>query len=517
MPFVFSKNYVPPTHLSSTEKVEYSIKLVEKHRTEAKLLRKRTAQAQALQKKLEDELKRWRQKYQDSQDQLKKAKQEIGKLRKEKGKLEQEIDRLTKTNSRYQVSLFDHGNFKSPETKKKEKGGQLNHTDTNREGQVNFPGYETFERRRIYAKNCGRCGHNLERVNAAKEKILLDIVINPETVQMIIESERQWCGSCRMEVNARDPNSLPFTEYGLNTFLMVMILRFRAHCSLSTTVKVIEIGFGLTLSKSDISNLLKVAAKYLGGKYEKLKQTVRDGEVIYADETGWLVKGEKAWMWIMANEQATVYLAAESRGKGIAEDMYGDSQAKCMTDGLASYTNTIPKGKHCFCWAHMLRFSFEETIHSKKGSMSIFSRDELVRIYHIKKNHPEYSKQQLEQILNLELDSLLELKSDEISCTNIQARLRDQKEGLIKSLLETESGTNNLAERELREVVISRNISYGSDTYTGMQTTAILASIIQTLGRDRQKDMLTELNLDLQIGIHEKYPQYIHLAYLDTS
>lgn len=62
-----------------------------------------------------------------------------------------------------------------------------------------------------------------------------------------------------------------------------------------------------------------MAAKYLGSKYEQLKQAVRNGEVIYMDETGWLVKGEKAWMWIMANEETTVYVPAESRGKGIAE------------------------------------------------------------------------------------------------------------------------------------------------------------------------------------------------------
>jgi len=138
---------------------------------------------------------------------------------------------------------------------------------------------------------------------------------------------------------------------------MVMILRFKAHCSLATTSKVIGVGFGLTLSKSDISNMLKMAAKYLGDEYEELKQSVRDGNVIYMDETGWLVKGKPAWMWIMANEDTTIYVAAESRGKGIAEEMYGDSLAKCMTDGLGSYLSSIPKDKHCLCLAHILRFA----------------------------------------------------------------------------------------------------------------------------------------------------------------
>ena len=52
--------------------------------------------------------------------------------------------------------------------------------------------------------------------------------------------------------------------------------------------------------------------------------------------------------------------------------------------------------------------------------------------------------------------------------------------GLTKALIETDSGTNNLAERELRPVVLGRKISNGSDTYTGMETTAILASVVRT-------------------------------------
>lgn len=514
---VFSR-FAFPDNLSLPEKVAFYQRTIEKLRNEAKLLRKDTAQAKNSQTQLEKALNIWKEKYQRSQEELKKVRKENGHLRKEKGKLEKEIERLTKTNLRYRVSLFDHGNFKSPDNEeKKTKGGQLNHPDTNREGQINFPGYESFERKRIYAKSCGKCGSSLERVNATKEKVLLDIVIKPEIIQMILESERQWCKACKMEINTKHEQSLPFTEYGLNTFMMVMILRFKAHCSFSIISKVIEISFGLNLSKSDIPNLLKVAANYLGSKYEDLKQEVRDGNVMYMDETGWQVKDQKAWMWIMANQEATVYVAAESRGRGIAKDMYGNSNSYAMTDGLGSYEEPIPEDKHLNCWAHVLRFAFEETIHSKKTSMSIYLRDELVRIYHIKKNHPEYSKKELEQVLNLELNSLLESTSEEDSFKNIQGRLRDQKMGLIKSLLETESGTNNLAERELREIVLGRKISFGSDTYTGMETTAILASVIQTLGRDKQKDLLTELKLILQIGIHEKYSQYIHIPYLDSS
>ncbi len=89
------------------------------------------------------------------------------------------------------------------------------------------------------------------------------------------------------------------------------------------------------------------------------------------------------------------------------EDIYGTSQTYSMHDGYGGYINTVPKDKQLKCWAHVLRYAHEETILSSKDSESIRVREELVRIYHIKFDHPEYSKEKLEEILQRELDQLL--------------------------------------------------------------------------------------------------------------
>lgn len=455
-----------------------------------------------------NEAKYWKEKYNKTIEELRKTK-------KENERLKQEIEKMAKTNNRYQIALFDHGNFIHRDDKnKKSKGGQNGHEDTNKEKQADFEGYENYQRKRIYASVCGHCGNSLKRAASFKQKVLLDIVIKPEILKLVIESERQWCSNCQKEVVSRDPQSLPFTEYGLNTFMMVLILRFKGHLSFFAISSVFSVAFGLSLSKSDISNLLKKASAFLDSRYEELIKEVRAGEIIYADETGWSIKKQKAWMWIMANENVTVYFAAESRGKGIADIMYGASDAFLMTDGFVSYTNTAAKDKHLFCWSHILRFSFEETVHDEKTSYACFLRDGLVRIYHIKKTHVEYSKEKLEEVLRYEFEKLLNLSSTEESFIKIQNRVKEQKEGLILALLVTSCGTNNLAERELRPMVLSRHVSYGSDTYKGMETSAILGSVIQTISK--KEDLLTELELSLQIGIHKKYPQYAHLAYYDT-
>lgn len=509
-----------PFGIPPFKQTDYCIGVIERYRQELPQIRRAETILKNKIDNLEEEIEYWKEQYKKEKEENEKLQDKNKKLKQEYDKLNQEIERLTKTKSRYQIALFDHGNFKSPleikEEDRKQKGGQLGHIDTNREKHED---YFSFEHERLFAKTCGRCHHPLSRVESYKQKVLIDIVINPQVVKMIVDSERQWCPHCKMEVNARDASSLPFTEYGINTFMMIIILRFKCHASMKNISTVLEISHGIKLSKSDVSNILFQAKIHLKSKYEELKKSVRDGNVMFNDETGWLVNGESAWMWIMASGEATVYFAAESRGKGIAKELYGESTAHSMHDGFVSYQNSIPRNKQCYCWAHFLRFAFEETILEKKNSASIFLRNELVQIYHLKKEHPEYSLEKLKKILDIRLTNILKIKSTNISILKIQERLKVQKEGLVNSLLFTKDGTNNLSERELRPLVINKKIQNGSNTFGGMETTAILGSVVQTISRDGkyENNFIQPLKNYIQTGVKEKYWQYSHTAFIDSS
>ena len=445
----------------------------------------------------------------------KQIKKELLKYKKENEKLKNKIEQLTKTNNRYRVNLFDHGNFKSPELEgsKKAKGGQRGHLDTNKDNQRD---YISFPRQRIFAKNCGKCGENLSRVSGLKEKVLIDIVINTKTLQVIIQSERQWCIKCHKEVRVTHPQSLPFSEYGINTFMAIMYLRFKGKQSFLTIAATLNSLFGLPISKSGVGTLLKQAREYLKDKYAELKTIIRNGEIMYNDETGWSVRGKSAWMWIMTNKEVTVYVAAESRGKGVMEEMYGNSKSYSMHDGYAGYTNTIPKDKHLYCWAHVLRFVYEETILEKKGSVADFLKERLVNLYQTIRSHPQWTKKQKERLLEKEFNEILLIPQDSQVISNILHRLKAQKDGLIRALLVTRDGTNNLAERELRPMAISRSISHGSDTYQGMETTAIIASVVQTITGNKTQDFFPTLQAYLHESIRKKYPQHEHIPIFVT-
>lgn len=470
----------------------YLPKYVEQLRVDTRRLRVYTAtlkRAHTIQKDTNENLKKENEK----------LRKENNRLKHENEKLQEEIERITKTNNRYQVSLFDHGNFKHPEEReKKKRGGQIGHADTNREGIENS---QAYDHKRIFLTRCSHCGTTVNRVNGVEQKVLLDIVLNPQVVKLMVESERQWCGKCSKEVSARDKRCLSFTEYGINTLMMALLLRYRCLLPLSKISVVFAIGYGLNISEAGLLSLFTQAKRYLMGRYEELKEIIRKGQIMYNDETGWQVKGIGAWMWIMANEEATVYIAAESRGKGIAKEIYGRSQAGSMHDGFASYTNAIPKDKQLYCWSHVLRFCYEETVGKGEDCESVHIRDTLVGIYRLKKD-PLYHDfpQKLRKEATRQMKGLLKRKTKDPTCVKLLTRLRDQWEGLIRALVVTPNGTNNFAEQELRPIALARKISFGSDTFGGMETTAVLASIVQTVFRMNRETFFKTLQASLRTG-----------------
>ena len=458
---------------------------------------------------LEEENKRLEEERRQFEEKLKQVENENKKLRKE-------IAQLTISNDRYRISLFDHGNMKSlpsgdgkgPEEKeKKKRGGQTGHSDTNRESREDTT---KWQRKRLWLSVCVQCGTDLSRVNGIREKQLIDIVLNPEVVKLILEQERQWCSCCKQEVSGSDHRSLPFTEYGMNIFVLTLILRYKCRLSLSLISSVYALLYGLQISKSSLTSMLAAASVYLKSTYTELLAAIKAGEVQYSDETGWMVKGKGAWMWVTASDNTVVYVAAESRGKGIATPLVSGGCGVQMTDGLTAYNEGIPSEKRAYCWAHMLRFAFEETGHDPPDSGGVQLRDELVAIYHLiherDQCHPQYFYTMVRQKLATLIAQQVQEKGS--SHARIRTRLTTQADGLALALTATPNGTNNRAEQVLRTIAIMRTVSHGSDTYRGMEVTATNASVIQTFAQHYGADTPTQLQDVLRIGISLKHPYF---------
>ena len=504
------------------QRVSYCIDIASKLIAEGRILRKKLRELRGIREKWDNRVIKFEEQIRKLKHQAKKriedywdACKKIKKLEKEKKELEKEVEDLKralkktkKESNRKNNILFKMGPYACTERlekTKKKKGGQVGHCDTNREN-VRMVSWGR-EKKRVYRDTCPRCDGRINRVMATRERQYIDIDLSARVVQNILAVERQWCGCCRKEVRGQAENSLPFTEYGMTVFLIVLILKYKAGLSLSKIGIILETMAGLKMAKSSIVNCLNQAQGYLNGRYNDLLEAVRQDAITYSDETGWSIQGKKAWIWIIASDDVTVYKADAKRSKPVFVDLFGDSPSYNMHDGYGVYAKTVDSKKQMYCWAHILRFAHDECFAEPKDAGIHWVASQLNRIYKRIDTRQDMDHPHLffESIM-AELDELITYESNEPSVHKVQYRIKKQQIGLANALTYSPDGTNNLAERELRPIVINRKISYGSDSFAGMQRDAILASIIQTLSKKfSPSHILPQLNHAIRNGIHRIY------------
>jgi hypothetical protein len=88
--------------------------------------------------------------------------------------------------------------------------------------------------------------------------------------------------------------------------------------------------------------------------YADLKTQLQQNAVAHADETGWKVAGHSAWLWVLTNEQLTLYVIDPHRDHDAVERILGlDFAGVLITDCFLAYDPlTYDKSK---CVGHLLR------------------------------------------------------------------------------------------------------------------------------------------------------------------
>jgi len=219
----FTIHFHFPPNLPQSDQLDFCLTILGKFQQEQKYLRKQTITFLNERNRARKDATYWKKKYQEE-------KEKSQRFKRENDKLVKDLERLLVTQNRYQVALFDHGNFTGKDKSGKPKGGQIGHADTNREKRESR---ENFPIVHLFTKTCPHCASVINRVKGVKEKLLVDIVLNPEVMKLLTQTERQWCSVCKKEIGVKHPQSLPFTEYGINTFLATIMLRFGANLSLA--------------------------------------------------------------------------------------------------------------------------------------------------------------------------------------------------------------------------------------------------------------------------------------------
>lgn len=445
---------------------------------------------------LKEEIKNWEKKYQE--------------LEKEKDKLRRERDtyksQLFKKNSKSKTSAEDKKNEEvfPYELPKKKRGAQMGHKGHSR----TLPD-KIDQIKKAHLTNCPDCGEKLHRSNNFYTHTVTDIppLELQKPVTTSYEVEKQWCGNCKKEFTAKPNGVIPHSRLGLNFILYIMIQKYGAKSSLDSIVFLLNASYGLTVSKGAIIDILHRAKVWFGPFYKTIIKLIQISDTKHADETGWRIEGLNFWIWAFLTKKEVSYTIEESRGKGVPQTFFRDSpkDSVLVRDDYAAYKNLLMIQQSC--WAHLLRKSHEEVIQPNASPQVKNLHLKLKNIFEILEENVELPVKKRKNIYHEMLKEIKKISAAnylEDDAKRIQVRIKNQDKNLLTALLYNDVPlTNNLAERMLRPLVVTRKISGGSKSIAGAKTHMVNMSIFQTL-KMRNQPFILALKEKLLGGISDR-------------
>ena len=113
---------------------------------------------------------------------------------------------------------------------------------------------------------------------------------------------------------------------------------------------------GLEISPATIFHLTSRAAEAVQSDYDAILSKIRDAPILYVDETGVHVQGEKHWIWTFTTPFETFIVIRKSRGtKVLIEVLTRRFKGIIVCDGWKPYVRFTKRLQRC--WAHLLRES----------------------------------------------------------------------------------------------------------------------------------------------------------------
>jgi len=409
--------------------------------------------------------------------------------------LEQQRDRFRNMIFKPNVKHYHKVEGKSDEEsevpvfKKQKRGGQKGHPGRGRK----IP-ERVDEVRRVYLEKCPNCGEALGRSNSIEEHTVEDIPPVEQTQSRVTryETELQWCRKCKRVVKAVIEEVIPRSRLGINVLLYVFIHKYVARSSWDTIVWSLDHWYGIKVSKGALVRMVHRARERLEKEYESILEQIRASPVKHADETSWRIDGVNHWLWGFFTNRQAYYIIEESRGKGVPEKILNGSHPDdvLVRDDYAAYRKLLLK--HQSCWSHLLGDSGEAAKQPGASAEVCRLHRNLKQMYAsickiIAQPFERGSRQVAYDHFSKEIQNIVKAKYHHQDTRKIQVRIANQGTNLLTALLyDNVPLTNNLAERGIRPMVVTRKISGGSRSLEGAKTHAVNMSILQTIRLQQQ-------------------------------
>jgi hypothetical protein len=422
-------------------------------------------------------------------------------------RLEEEVKSL-KGKLRYNARTATEGLFGSstPSSKIPLKVNSLEENQAKKGGAK--PGHKGHGRKSVTEENAGRvvhvelpqtcpdCGATLRHRGTKSRTVLDGEPIKVEKQLLLLDVKR--CPKCKRTFRAKASGVLPKGMFS-NRLLSIIAVQ---HYVYGTTLGQLEKQLGLCYGAlvSAMHGLAVRLRPAIGG----LIKDYRASFVKHADETGWRTDGRGGYAWLFCTPALSIFRFRASRSAKVAKEVLGSRRlpGTLVVDRYNAY-NKSPCNMQ-YCYSHLSRDVEElEKEFPDNKEVSAFVEallPQLAVAMTLRKGSlsKRQFKHQARQTAN-KIKNIINSPASHPGIQHIQNIFREKEKRMYRWALDSRiPAENNLAERELRPLVIARKISFGSQSEAGALTRETLMSVLITL-KKQNKDPVAALTRVLDI------------------
>lgn len=369
---------------------------------------------------------------------------------------------------------------------KRKPGGQPGHPGRTRQG------FGRIDRQIVVRpEECPGCGETVFADPPLRVRQYPVAELAEQAIAVVLyEQHCCECSSCGLAVWGQLPPEVMGTQ-SLGARLQALLvwlgnyghLSYEKQQELLLELGQIKVGTGtLQATNVRLSEAAKTAVNQLG-------LWVKNCDHVQADETPWLVKGVKEWMWVICGLGFCLFHAGDTRSRAELETLLGKSFTGVLSSDDYSVYNGYPVRAQQKCLAH-LRRHFKKVIKLKHGNNPQLGQVFIDLIDAAFEAHRQWRETQDASAyrrwavgFKLQVQTAIKqwLPKAGYAAGLLLRSLRKKAEQWWYFLDHPEvPPDNNRSERSLRLAVTKRKVCGGSRSMEGFAQTAILLTVIQT-------------------------------------
>lgn len=306
------------------------------------------------------------------------------------------------------------------------------------------------------------------------------------------------CTACGKVTRAALPDEVPRSAFGERLHAMVPTLTGRYQMSKRDVVEFLGDVMKVLISLGSVSQIEARMTRTLGPPVSQAHEVAKQQPLVNADETSWLERHCRSWLWVLVSGVTTVFMLDAHRDKAAAKRLLGeDFSAVVGTDRWGSY-EWVGGGHQQYCWAHLERdFVAISQVSDRPrtaalGLALVVMTEQMFEAYNdLVRDGPTSELATFHQRVKDTFRPAFEALLQGI----VLANEHDKSVGTARSLLQSHAQTamwrfaevsglqptNNAAERALRRAVLWRKRSLGTQSWRGARFVERILTVVETL------------------------------------